>query len=399
MTQAPTPGPLSAEDVNLLVKGDLLRVICDTLIGEPSLRIPKGTVVEFEASEQGLVDVQGDFWGHHAFAFIGRPDADGWMTWSGGENPVPGQVAETKHRDGVVYEGAEAWPSDEWFDGPGFWVHDGSDSDIIAFRVAPTAPVEASGSEREHGPKCWGKTSFSDEMMYCYCGSTDSPPGEMREAVLKGVGKVNGDGWKDTTTKGETVFVWNAEKPAPYAPGQYPRVGNEGWSASTLQYDFTPAAADDVPAILAALSTTPARAEAQDEGAAGELVACWMDGAPSSFRAQEWFIAKTTYGDRVVLRALPDEYAYDFKTADETYIKRDKIAAWMPFPDSQYAHPSPPPAADEDRVRKVATLTRYTPTATGNNKAMMEEDEAGLYVLRKPVMSALKSTAAKEGEK
>ena len=49
--------------------------------------------------------------------------------------------------------------------------------------LAPTAPVEASGSEREHGPKCWGKTSISDEMMYCYCGSTDSPSGETREAL------------------------------------------------------------------------------------------------------------------------------------------------------------------------------------------------------------------------
>lgn len=383
MTQAPTPGPLSAEDVKLLVKGDLLRYTPEN---------GRAETVWLRRNHKGVLAVQsvrdpdcghGD--GFDRFAFIGRPDADGWMPWYGGENPVPGQRVDFD--DGAI---SLVNCLSDIFD---VWEKPGR------FRLAPTAPVEASGSEREHGPKCWGKTSFSDEMMYCYCGSTDSPPGEMREAVLKGVGKVNGDGWKDTTTKGETVFVWNAEKPAPYAPGQYPRVGNEGWSASTLQYDFTPAAADDVPAILAALSTTPARAEAQDEGAAGELVACWMDGAPSSFRAQECFIAKTTYGDRVVLRALPDEYAYDFKTADETYIKRDKIAAWMPFPDSQYAHPSPPPAADEDRVRKVATLTRYTPTATGNNKAMMEEDEAGLYVLRKPVMSALKSTAAKEGEK
>lgn len=70
-------------------------------------------------------------------------------------------------------------------------------------------------------------------------------------AILKGIGKIDGDGWKDTTTKGEVVYVWNAEKPSPYAPGQYPRIGNEGWSASTSQYDFTPATADDVPAILA----------------------------------------------------------------------------------------------------------------------------------------------------
>lgn len=56
-------------------------------------------------------------------------------------------------------------------------------AEVILPLVAPTAPVEASGSEREHGPKCWGKTSISDEMMYCYCGSTDSPPGETREAL------------------------------------------------------------------------------------------------------------------------------------------------------------------------------------------------------------------------
>lgn len=79
------------------------------------------------------------------------------------------------------------------------------------------------------------------------------PSGETREVVLKGVGKITGDGWKDTTTEGEIVFVWNAEKPSPYAPGQYPRVGNEGWSASTSQYDFAPATADDIPAIIALL--------------------------------------------------------------------------------------------------------------------------------------------------
>lgn len=57
------------------------------------------------------------------------------------------------------------------------------------------------------------------------------------------------------------------------------------------------------------------------------------------------------------------------------------------------------PAADADRVRSVACLTRYSPLSTGNNKAMMQEDEAGLYVLRKQALAALKSTAAKEGEK
>ena len=58
-----------------------------------------------------------------------------------------------------------------------------SPENIDAFLEANPPPVEASGLEREHGPKCWGKTSISDEMMYCYCGSTDSPSGETREAL------------------------------------------------------------------------------------------------------------------------------------------------------------------------------------------------------------------------
>lgn len=129
---------------------------------------------------------------------------------------------------------------------------------------------DASGMERAHGPKCWGTTSFSDEVAHCYCGPSEDrpqPSGETREAViLKGIGKINGDGWKDTTTKGEVVFVWNAEKPAPYSPGQYPRIGNEGWSASTSQYDFTPASADDIAAIIALL-----RPAAPDAGGGEDL--------------------------------------------------------------------------------------------------------------------------------
>lgn len=77
--------------------------------------------------------------------------------------------------------------------------------------------------------------------------------------ILKGVGKVNGDGWKDTTKKGEIVFVWNREHPKPYAAGQYPRVGKEHWSASTEQYDFTVATLDEIQALTAALSTRPAQ--------------------------------------------------------------------------------------------------------------------------------------------
>lgn len=274
-TQAPTPGPLSASDVAHV--RDYWSAICDSdwhlipadIRDDLEERLVSVGLAEWRAVtdddledtfayergiEKGRSCLDLTALGHLAF----KSDESGWMPWSGGENPVPGRMVEVKirWRGGVASE----WPVESdvmrWKHGRG---RDGG-GDIIAFRLAPTAPVEASGSEREHGPKCWGKTSLSDEMAHCYCGSTDlrpQPSGETREAVLKGVGKVNGDGWKDTTTEGEIVFVWNAEKPTPYAAGQYPRIGNEGWSASTSQYDFTPATAKDVPTILALLSARP----------------------------------------------------------------------------------------------------------------------------------------------
>ena len=98
---------------------------------------------------------------------------------------------------------------------------------------------------RKRWPSC--KEPWTEEALYTHPAPT--PMGGPQ--VLKGVGKINGEGWKDTTTIGEVVYVWNAEKPSPYAPGQYPRIGNEGWSASTAQYDFSPASVDEVRALAA----------------------------------------------------------------------------------------------------------------------------------------------------
>ncbi len=85
----------------------------------------------------------------------------------------------------------------------------------------------------------------------------------------------------------------------------------------------------------------------------------WHDGAPPKPWRDEWFIAVTTYGDRVVLTSLPEEYAYDFKTADETYIKADKIKKWMQFPDSEYIAPSPTPSPDDAAVLDAYFWARY----------------------------------------
>lgn len=66
----------------------------------------------------------------------------------------------------------------------------------------------------------------------------------------------------------------------------------------------------------------------------------WFDGVPPKPWSDEWFIAETKHHDRVVLTALPEKFTYDFKTADDTYIKAENIVRWMQFPDSQFISPS-----------------------------------------------------------
>lgn len=104
-------------------------------------------------------------------------------------------------------------------------------------------------------------TSQSDEAL-------------VEAVVLKGIGKINGDGWKDTTKIGEVVFVWNRELPPPYSPGQFPRLGNEIWSASHDQYDFQPATVDEVRSILTARE---AAARADEREKALEEAAEYLD--------------------------------------------------------------------------------------------------------------------------
>ncbi|MFN3440865.1 MAG: hypothetical protein ACK4Z3_00535 [Rhizobium rosettiformans] len=85
-------------------------------------------------------------------------------------------------------------------------------------------------------------------------------PEQHMAPILKGIGKRAGDGWKDTTTKGEITFVWNRELPSPCSAGQYPRIGNEQWSASTEQYDFTPASLEEIEALFASPALPPTEA-------------------------------------------------------------------------------------------------------------------------------------------
>ena len=100
----------------------------------------------------------------------------------------------------------------------------------------------------------------------------------------------------------------------------------------------------------------------------------WMDGVPPHPYDKEWFIAETIYGDRVVLTALPKEYDYDFKTADATYIRADKIKRWMRFPDSDYVAPSSA-MADHDAerlLRRAAQQLQWTALGLDSHEVTTE---------------------------
>ena len=68
--------------------------------------------------------------------------------------------------------------------------------------------------------------------------------------ILKGTCHDRGHDWKDGYIVGETAFVYSTELPRPYAPGQYPRVGNTSWSASTEHFTFERATVAEVISLL-----------------------------------------------------------------------------------------------------------------------------------------------------
>ena len=88
----------------------------------------------------------------------------------------------------------------------------------------------------------------------------------------------------------------------------------------------------------------------------------WIEGYPNHTYASEWFIAHTIYNDRVVLRALPEEYSYDYTTADGTYMQKESVKRWMQFPDSDFiAAPQLPKVqpVDLQAVREVIADLRF----------------------------------------
>lgn len=143
--------------------------------------------------------------------------------------------------------------------------------------------------------------------------------------------------------------------------------------------------------------TTPARAEAQDEGAAGERADTAFKIASDLHAAYEQLI----YGLPKYLEAenLTDEE----NMIREAYVTLDVTAHRLAALSD--AHPSPTPAADADRVREALKLSvdalfdlKAAFVKPGTYDGAKGKAIKQAHVAHRSALAALKSTAAKEGD-
>lgn len=132
----------------------------------------------------------------------------------------------------------------------------------------------------------------------------------------------------------------------------------------------------------------------------------WYSGSPPFPQDQEWFIAETTFGDRVVLRSLDvgreRKGNYAFTTADGTYLKAELVKRWMQFPDCMYLPPTAPAdvMADAKRIDWLCNqfVTVRIPLRYGSKECFMgsPDDDDGEYVPW-DIRKAIDAARAKEG--
>jgi len=230
-------------------------------------------------------------------------------------------------------------------------------------RLAPTAPVEASGSEREAVARLEERVARWTDRDYL---------GDERLEV------------DDALALADDILALLSARPLALdlvspRPLDLGRVDDD---ASTL-------------------STTPARAEARDEGAAGEFETAEAMAEAWSDRVEIQRMVETT--SAVFAKWASPEPLSRFRqqmmaVIQQAYIEGvgGRIEALAP------AHPSPPPAADADRVRiAVEALEAFI---KAEDEARDRLREAGTPLPSTPevdalreALAALKSTAAKEG--
>ena len=328
---------------------------------------------------------------------------DEWTPWTGGPRPhPPATYVRVRYRDGTEDEGQSAFAR---------WWHDEAEPerDIIAFRLSRPAseqPVEAIGAGREEiarvirdraqiGGTDWqrnarGADINAEELADLIAALPPASPARTpmgEPQVLKGVGKINGDGWKDTTSIGEVVYVWNAEKPSPYAPGQYPRIDNEGWSASTAQYDFSPASVDEVRALTA---PTPMGGDREHSSRcwgrtsfSDEVLHCYCQTAP------------TPMGEPAAWRIGDDGAVYATLKAARNHVDGWRLQGAecsdpQPLYDRQaLAASSPSPAQGGEQIaRKAEMYDHMREVAAANGFDSLTQAIAEAYAARQAVSAS-----------
>jgi len=299
---------------------------------------------------------------------------------------------------------------------------------------APTAPVEASGSEREFETAEAMAEAWSDRVEIQRMVETTSAVfakwaspellSRFRQQMMAVI--------QQAYIEGVAARI-DVLRPQPSGGTREDRL-SAALIAMVEHFERVDAAPEDKAAIQAAcevwagvkrdkaLSTTPARAEAQDEGAAGERPEKWsgpctvgnmianlrtlppempiytayhipMDGEPSLLRVKR----PTMSRERVD--------GITIKTGDENVPYSAVI--WTQPQDPLEARPSPTLAADADRVREevarvevliedltyAAMPTKPDVVTLCGSTASQARDDL------RAILAALKSTAAKEGEK
>lgn len=416
-TQAPTPGPLSGDD-ELIERGlrsirtyDAVRSLRDALTATTA----RLTGYDWNADSDAITKQQGD-----AFAAADRVffDLEAAVA-SHPEIDLPeceacngtGKIEEPARTEGANQHSTCVRSCDEC-DGCGFAPDE---------RLAPTAPVEASGSELLPCPFCGGEAEIvhlddGDNVGgSCVCctkcqasGNVEfgrkenfvenwnrraalrpQPSGETREGLVyladdapvwadgivtdgervalaqKAEADYGGTYWA-TDDGGDGAVEWepthfidmNALLSArPLAlEGQQgvqercQRCGGEvqGWLCQSCPAEFRE---NDDGHLVFDEDTTPARAEAQDEGAAGERdKRAWID----RWNAIEGAAQDALHTMSELLEA-PNLKRMQYALGE----RRDALASALNLPEAGTAwmrpgHPTPTPAADDDRARIAA---------------------------------------------
>lgn len=136
MTDQPTPGqPLTAESVGLLKKGDLLSFT----IGGDKLIVGFEAAGETVRGSKILWHTGGGSQFARLYTYLGRPGPDGFIPWSGGENPVPGMRVDVRLASGLTFHDT---PSDEY---GRWWIGTDTMDAVTSFR--PSQPIAQSGGE------------------------------------------------------------------------------------------------------------------------------------------------------------------------------------------------------------------------------------------------------------